>query len=166
MLTQPEAKVEITPPDEPGGVTKATITQEGKRVTAESKPDDTITAEALGVPLPAGAKRLAGIEVESLSSDIPYLPAAEGSRFVEYEVPCGMDEAVAFYSEHPSAKIVLLGDMREMGMEAVLFGVSDRPSVFVGVQPVEGKTHIRVVDLTGTEAMEDISRSAGKEGNR
>ncbi len=141
------ANLVVTPTDEDSS--EFVIKEESGQVhSGEVTVDNDVTAEDLDLPVPEGAVRLAGAEVENLESTNPVVdPSLSGSLAVVYESSKPVDEVVAFYADHESGRFTeveadLLG---QAGWRMLFDGESDR---VIGVtKSPSGMTQITLLDI-------------------
>ncbi len=141
------ASLVVTPTDEDSS--EFVIEEESGQVhSGEVTIENDVTAEDLDLPVPEGAVRLAGAEVENLESTNPVVdPSLSGSLAVVYESSQPVDEVVAFYADHESERFSeveadLLG---QAGWRMLFDRESDR---VIGVaRSPSGMTQITLLDI-------------------
>jgi len=157
-IRRPKTQATITT-SESGSEVVATLTEsEGRTHIASMRRDEGLSADALGIELPQGAKRLAGADLTKLESASAAYQGLSGSKGVVYEVAQPASKVLGFYRDHPSGRFEVFDRdaMKDLGLtstdgDATVVMALDDPTRAIAVQAVEDKlTRLVIVDLSGS----------------
>jgi len=158
-LTQPETRATVTTSESGAEVVAELAEAGGRKHTASMRRDEDVSAETLGIELPAGAKRLAGADLTKLESGSALYEGLAGSKGVVYEVPQPAAKVLDFYREHQSGRYQVFDSagMKDIGLASVgadtaVVMVLDDPSHAIAVQNAGDKlTRLLIVDMSGSK---------------